>query len=119
MYTNSTPSKNSNFSMVEDLEYMKEQHQEILFGKEEGLDVSLYSNPELNWLQMEQIRMGIKDKVDVSTYADTSYSYETMKQIRLSHYSSNDLTKYLERGFVDDELERSSMDKAVLFPLSS
>lgn len=106
MYTNHDPSKKSNFTMMEDSEYMKEQHQEILLGKEEGLDVSLYSNPELNWLQMEQIRMGIKDKVDVSAYADPSYSYETMKQIRLSHYSSNDLTRYLERGFVDDELEQ-------------
>ncbi len=106
MYTNPAPSKKPNYTMMEDSEYMKEQHQEILLGKEEGLDVSLYSNPELNWLQMEQIRMGIKDKVDVSAYADPSYSYETMKQIRLSHYSSNDLTRYLERGFVDDELEQ-------------
>lgn len=92
--------------MKENSEYMKEQNQEILLGKEEGLDVSLYSNPEFNWLQMEQIRMGIKDKVDVSFYADPSYSYETMKQIRLSFYSSNDLTPYLDRGFVDDELEQ-------------
>lgn len=92
--------------MMENAEYLTEQHQEILLGKEEGLDVSLYSNPEYNWLQMEQIRMGIKDKIDVSSYADPSYSYETMKQIRLSIYSSNDLTPYLDRGFVDDELEQ-------------
>ncbi len=105
MYTNQTPPPNPGF-MAETSEYMKEQHQEILLGKEEGLDVSLYSNPEFNWLQMEQIRMGIKDKVDTSQYADPSYSYETMKQIRLSFYSSKDLTPYLDRGFVDDELEQ-------------
>lgn len=73
---------------------------------EEGLDVSLYSSPELNWLQMEQIRMGLKDKVDVSVYADSTNSYETMKQIRLSIYSSVDLVSYLNRGFTDDELEQ-------------
>lgn len=106
MYSKQTLPQNSEFAIMEDSEYMKEQHQEILLGKEEGLDVSLYSNPELNWLQMEQIRMGMKDKVDVSAYADPSYSFETMKQIRLSFYSSNDLTSYLERGFVDDELEQ-------------
>ncbi len=106
MYANRTPPLNPEFTMKENSEYMKEQYQEILLGKEEGLDVSLYSNPELNWLQMEQIRMGIKDKVDVSAYADPSYSYETMKQIRLSIYSSCDLRPYLERGFVDDELEQ-------------
>lgn len=99
-------SKNPEFIMMENAEYMEEQSQEIFLGKEEGLDVSIYANPEFNWLQMEQIRMGIKDKIDVSCYADPSYSYETMKQIRLSIYSSNDLTDYLARGFVDDELEQ-------------
>lgn len=106
MYENQTSSQNNDFTIMEDSGYMKEQHQEILLGKEEGLDVSLYSNPEFNWLQMEQIRMGIKDKVDVARYADPSFSYETMKQIRLSFYSSIDLMPYVERGFVDDELEQ-------------
>lgn len=106
MYSKQTLPQYSEFAIMEDSEYMKEQYQEILLGKEEGLDISLYSNPELNWLQMEQIRMGLKDKVNVSAYADPSYSFETMKQIRLSIYSSNDLTSYLERGFVDDELEQ-------------
>ncbi len=106
MQKSPTSSHNAEFAMMENAEYMKEQRQEIFLGKEEGLDVSLYSNPELNWLQMEQIRMGIKDKVDVTAYADPSYSYETMKQIRLSFYSSNDLSGYLDRGFVDDELEQ-------------
>lgn len=106
MHENWSSPKKSEFMMMENAEYMKEQHQEILLGEEEGLDVSIYSNPEYNWLQMEQIRMGIKDKIDVSSYADPSYSYETMKQIRLSIYSSNDLTPYLNRGFVDDELEQ-------------
>lgn len=106
MYSDRTLPQNTSFTMMEDTEYLREQHQEILLGKEEGLDVSLYSNPEYNWLQMEQIRVGIKDKVDVSIYADPSYSYETMKQIRLSIYSSKNLTDYLNRGFVDDELEQ-------------
>lgn len=106
MYENQTSSQNNEFTIMEDSGYIKEQHQEILLGKEEGLDVSLYSNPEFNWLQMEQIRMGIKDKVDVARYADPSFSYETMKQIRLSFYSSIDLMPYVERGFVDDELEQ-------------
>lgn len=106
MSTDRIPPKSAAYTIRENSEYMAEQHQEILLGKEDGLDVSLYSNPEFNWLQMEQIRTGIKDKVDVSCYADPTYSYETMKQIRLSMYSSIDLSGYLERGFVDDELEQ-------------
>lgn len=106
MHIKRTLPKKTDFPMIEGTGYRKEQHQEILLGKEDGLDVSLYSNPEFNYLQMEQIRMGIKDKVDVSCYADPTYTYETMKQIRLSMYSGIDLMPYLGRGFVDDELEQ-------------
>ena len=93
------------FPMMENEEYQKAQNQEIIRGKEEGLDVSLYSNPEFNWLQMEQIRMGLKDKVDVSVYADPANNYETMRQIRISLYAGIDLIPYLRRGFADDDLE--------------
>lgn len=92
--------------MLEKQSYLEEQNQEIRLGMEEGLDVSIYSKPELNWMQMEQIRMGLKDKVDVSAYADSAYGYNTMKQIRLSFYSSTDLTSYLDRGFESNELEQ-------------
>ncbi len=47
------------FPMMENDEYQKAQDQEIQQGIEQGLDVSLYSNPEYNWLQMEQIRGGL------------------------------------------------------------
>lgn len=93
-------------NMTDNSGYMAEQQQELSLGKEEGLDVSAYANPDFNWLQMEQIRMGLKDKLDVSAYADPSYSHETMKQIRLSMYSGKDLTPWLARGFADDELEQ-------------
>lgn len=106
MNTEGALSQNSEFDLVENTEYLIEQEREILLGKEEGLDVSVYSNSEFNWLQMEQIRMGLKDKVDVSVYADPSYTYETMKQIRLSLYSSSNLITYLDRGFVGEELEQ-------------
>lgn len=99
-------SHNSEDKIAESAIYMAEQQQELLLGKEEGLNVSSFSNPEFHWLQMEQIRMGLKDKIDVSIYADPTYSYETMKQIRLSMYSANDLLPYLDRGFVDGELEQ-------------
>ena len=108
MFSNQTSSQKSNFTMKENSEYMKEQNQEILLGKEEGLDVSLYSNPEFNWLQMEQIRMGIKDKVDVSFYADPSYSYETMKHhvsvVACSHGDK-------QRQKTDDHGERRHEDR--------
>lgn len=92
------------FPMMENDEYQKAQNQEIKLGKEEGLDVSIYADPQFNWLQMEQIRMGLKDKLNASIYADPSYNYETMRQIRLSLYSGMNLIPYLNRGFADDDL---------------
>lgn len=93
------------FPIAESAEYQQAQNQEIRLGAEEGLDVSIYANPDFNWLQMEQIRIGLKDKVDVTAYANPAYSYDTMKQIRLSIYSEIDLLPYLRRGFTDDALE--------------
>lgn len=97
--------KNAQFLLTENGEYLKAQSQQIRLGKEEGMDVSVYSNPEFDWLQMEQIRMGLKDKIDVSVYANPDYSFDTMRQIRLSLYSAIDLMPYLDRGFTDDSLE--------------
>ena len=53
--SNRTRPNELRFPMMENAEYQKAQNQEIKLGKEEGLDVSIYSNPEFNWLQMEQI----------------------------------------------------------------
>ena len=36
------------FPMMENDEYQKAQNQEIKLGKEEGLDVSLYANPQFD-----------------------------------------------------------------------
>ena len=105
------------FPMMENAEYQKAQNQEIKLGKEQGLDVAIYSNPEFNWLQMEQIRMGLKDNVDASIYANPAYSYETMRQIRLSLYSAIDLIPYLERGFTDDSLEEIRLSLLNKLPL--
>lgn len=91
--------------VIESDEYKKAQWQEIKLGKEEGLNVAIYSNPEFNWMQMEQIRMGLKDHLDAAVYADPAYNYDTMRQIRLGLYSGIDLIPYLKRGFVDDDLE--------------
>ncbi|MDE7031011.1 MAG: FapA family protein [Lachnospiraceae bacterium] len=93
------------FPMTENDAYQKAQHQELKLGMEQGLDVSLYANPEFNWLQMEQIRLGLKDKLDVSVYTNPAYSYETMRQVRLALYSDINLVPYIDRGFTDDDLE--------------
>ena len=79
--------------------------------------MSLYSNPEYNWLQMEQIRLGLRDKIDASVYANPAYSYETMRQIRLAVYSDINLIPYVLRGFTDDDLEEIRLALLNYLPL--
>ena len=52
MKTGGALPRNPELTSMEQIAYMTEPHQEIPFGKEEGLDISLYSNPEYNWLQI-------------------------------------------------------------------
>ena len=61
--SNRTRPNELRFPMMENAEYQKAQNQEIKLGKEEGLDVSIYSNPEFNWLQMEQIRTEMAEQI--------------------------------------------------------
>ena len=46
--SNRTRPNELRFPMMENAEYQKAHNQEIKLGKEEGLDVSIYSNPEIN-----------------------------------------------------------------------
>lgn len=55
---------------------------EIERGLEEGLDVSIYTDPKFNGNQMFEIRWGLKRGVDVSVYADPKFHRCQMEEIR-------------------------------------
>lgn len=40
--------------------FTNSQKEEIKFGLEKNLDVSIYANPDYDWSQMQQIRFGLK-----------------------------------------------------------
>ena len=54
-------------------QYDEDQMEEIRIGMEEGLDVSIYADPEYMPLQMEAIRIGLEKGLDVSKYANRKF----------------------------------------------
>ena len=48
------------------MEFNEEQMKQINKGLEEGLDVSIYTDPGFHWSQMVEIRKGLEEGVDVS-----------------------------------------------------
>ena len=54
---------------------------DILWGLQEGLDVSIYVE-KFNREQMWEIRIGLKANLDVSKYAKVEYSWKQMREIR-------------------------------------
>ena len=58
------------------------EQEEIIWGLEDNLDISIYAKKEYNWKQMSQIRFGLVDNLDVSLYAKPEIKAEQMEQIR-------------------------------------
>ena len=54
------------------------EKEEINWGLEDNLDVSIYAKKEFNWKQMSQIRFGLRDDLNVSLYANPEFDGEQM-----------------------------------------
>ena len=63
--------------------FTSSQKEEIKFGLEKNLDVSIYTIPDYDWSQMQQIRFGLKNNVDVSYFINQEYGSDRMLEIRL------------------------------------
>ena len=58
------------------------EQEEITWGLEDNLDVSIYAKKEFNWKQMSQIRFGLRDDLDVGLYAKPEFDDFQMEEIR-------------------------------------
>lgn len=131
MYNGRTPPEDTRFNKMEDSEYMREQHQEILLEKEddlpidtwltddmyaqqifeirtglyEGLNVSIYADSKYNWMQMREIRLGLEKKLKVSFYTNSLFSHWQMKEIRLGLEAGLDVTSYAKLIFSSTDMK--------------
>lgn len=75
------------------------QKEQISFGLQKGLDISIYTKPEFDWNQMEQIRFGLEHGLDVSIYAKAKFDSYQMLQIRRGLEKKLDVSIYANPEF--------------------
>lgn len=87
---------------------------EILFGLEQGVDVSIYANTKYNHEQMCQLRRGLINGVDVSVYADPRFCSRQMCLIKNCLEDGRDVSAYvdLEIGWIKTKQMRESIEQA-------
>ena len=91
------------------------QKEQIRFGLEKGLDISIYAKPEFKGSQMEQIRFGLEHGLDVSIYAKPEFDYNQMRQIRLGLEKGLDVNVYAKAKFNNIQMQeiRLSLEKGL------
>ena len=80
-------------------EFKGSQMEQIRFGLEKGLNAHIYAKPEFDYEQMRQIRLGLERGLDVSIYAKTEFDWSQMQEIRLSLEKSSDVNTYVKPEF--------------------
>lgn len=80
-------------------EFKSSQMEQIRFGLEKGLNAHIYAKPEFDYEQMRQIRLGLERGLDVNIYAKTEFDWIQMQEIRLSLEKSSDVNTYVKPEF--------------------
>ena len=81
------------------------QKEQISFGLQKGLDISIYAKPEFNNWQMEQIRFGLEKGLNVHIYAKPEFDYEQMRQIRIGLEQGLDVSVYAKAEFNNIQMQ--------------
>jgi hypothetical protein len=91
------------------------QKEELRVGLEQGLDVSVYADPQYEWPQMRQIEKGLKAGLDVSIYADPKFEAQQMDAIRLGLEEGLDVSIYADPKFDWEQMHmiRNGLEKGL------
>ena len=91
------------------------QKEQISFGLQKGLDISIYAKPEFKGSQMEQIRFGLEKGLNAHIYAKPEFDYEQMRQIRLGLEQGLDVSVYAKAEFNNIQMQkiRLSLEKGL------
>lgn len=81
-------------SLYSNPQYLSVQMHQIRLGLLDGLKVGRYASPEFDWFQMEEIRKGMKDGVNIDVYASPEIPFDGMHQIRLGLKDGIDLSPF-------------------------
>ena len=93
-------------SVYADPDFEHEQMEVIREGLEKGLDVSVYDKLEFDHFQMSQVKYGLENKVDVELYANSKYAAFHMKIIRLCLELNLDVSRLLDENLSYSQVKR-------------
>ena len=92
-------------SVYADPEFSELEMVEIREGLEVGVSVYSYADPKFDWMQMREIRRGLeKGKVDARLYADPKYDWGQMREIRRGMVKGVDVSIYADPKYNDDQM---------------
>ena len=95
-----------NEEILNDNRFDEKQKQALLEGVENGLDISVYANPNYDSYQMNEIRWGLEKNLDVTQYATTKYNWRQMSQIREGLERNLDISVYADSKYDDLQMEQ-------------
>ncbi len=95
-----------NEEILNDNRFDEKQKQALLEGVENGLDISVYANPNYDSYQMNEIRWGLEKNLDVAQYATTKYNWRQMSQIREGLERNLDISVYADSKYDDLQMEQ-------------
>ena len=80
--------------------YSDYQKKQLEFGYEDNLDISVYANPEFNYLQMNFIRNGLLRNLEVHKYAFVEYNEHLMDVIYRLLTSGANFDRYIKGEYL-------------------
>lgn len=75
--------------------YSDKQLEQLRLGKKAGIDINVYSNPELSHGKMREIRRGLVDRVDAGIFASPKFSIGAMRLLRTDMKLGIDVSTYI------------------------
>ena len=81
------------------------QLEQIRKGYEQGLDVSLYIDPKLSWMEMEELRMETAADLDMSRYRKQGFTIDQVREIRLGMMEGLDTNSYADKRYFSEQMK--------------
>lgn len=93
-----TSNNGKTLSKLEEI-YTPEQIKQLKLGKEHGVDIRIYANPNLEANKMKVLREGLEQKVNVRPFAFPDYTIEAMRYYILELKTGMDIRQYLNSKY--------------------
>ena len=99
-------SNSINYSIYAKQKFNHSQMEEIRFGLEKGLDISMYIDQGYDAGQMREIRFGLEEGLDVSIYAKQEFRWQQMETLRKGLENNLDISLVAKPEFIPEQMKQ-------------